>query len=544
MAARSPSARSRRQLLAGLAAASGLWLARRAGAQGIDGMAMDDMPGMASMPGIDAAPPAPPQAFTRALPVPAELRGVAQADGSLGYALTMQPGSSELVAGLSTPSWGYNGAWLGPALRLPRGRAVDIALHNALPVASTTHWHGAHVPGGVDGGPQQLLDPGQSRQLGFTLDQPGATLWFHPHPDGRTGAHVWAGLAGLLLVDDGVDARLGLPRTWGVDDLPLVLQDRRLDDSGRLLYMPGGMRDVMGMKGDRFLVNGCERPYVELPAQWVRLRVLNGSNARLYNLVLGDAGAFHVVASDAGLLQRPVEVRSLLLAPGERAEIMLDLGGRQGQTLLLRSDSGAVVPGLSSMPMDADAYDRAGFDLLQIRVGAPNARPGALPRRLVEIEPLRPDAAPPRRFMLQGMPKNAAGMAGMAGMAAGSGPGGMGLGLGGLRLFPINDAFMDMARIDQRVRLGATEVWEIGNDSEMAHPFHMHGTSFQIAAREGAPAPEHERGWKDVVLVRPRETVRVVARFGQPADAATPYMFHCHILEHEDNGMMGQFTVS
>ena len=361
---------TRRQVLGAVAAGGTLWAARLARGQGMTGQRMGMMGGaMSGMSGMGAQSMTKPQAasFNRRLPIPAQLHGQLEADGSLAYALRLAPGRAELLAGVQTPAWGYNGAYLGPALRVPQGKPVRITLHNDLNQSTTTHWHGAHVPGRMDGGPQSLIAPGQSRDDTFTLHQPGATLWYHPHPDGRTGAQVYAGLAGLLLLDDGVDASLGLPQTWGVDDIPVILQDRRIAADGTLLYMTG-MMDRMGMKGNRFLVNGCEQPHVQVPAQWVRLRVLNGSNARVYNLAFADARGFQMIAGDAGLLAHPVEMRSLLLAPGERAELLLDLRRLQGKTLILRSNSGTVVPGLSSMPMDADAFDREGFELLQLRV--------------------------------------------------------------------------------------------------------------------------------------------------------------------------------
>ncbi|CUA96188.1 multicopper oxidase family protein [Thiomonas bhubaneswarensis] len=524
----------------GIAAAAPAGAADMSGMMGMQGMGA--MPGM----GMGRQPTSAPRAgvFSRALWVPPELRGQQQ-DGVLHYALRMGAGSSMLAVGLLTPTWGYNGAVLGPTLRVPRGKAVRIDLHNALDQSTTTHWHGAHVPGDMDGGPQSIIAPGERRRVEFTLQQPAGTLWYHPHPDTRTGPHVYAGLGGMLLVDDPADGYLGLPQTYGVDDMPLILQDRRLAADGRLLYMTD-MMDRMGMKGDRFLVNGREQPYWNAPAQWVRLRVLNAANARLFNLAFADGRAFHVIATDAGLLPRPVAVHSLLLAPSERVEILVDLRREQGKRLVLRSDSGAVVPGLSSMPMDADAFDHHGFDLLELRVGTPAGTGGQLPARMVDLPVLKADA-PVRRFTLQGMSGNMmGGMGGMGGMrsAKDSGPGGMSLGVGGEKLFSINHHHMEMTRIDQRLRLGATEIWEVVNQGHMAHPFHYHSTSFQILSRNGSTPPAHEAGWKDTVLVRHGETVRLIARFDQPAGDAHPFMFHCHILEHEDNGMMGQFTVA
>ena len=483
--------------------------------------------------------------FHLALPIPPQLRGDRR-DGVLHFALTAQAGSSELVAGVRTPTWGYNGSLLGPALVVPRGQPVRVELRNGLAQSTTLHWHGAIVPGAVDGGPHSPIAAGRTQRVGFTLDQPGATLWFHPHPDTRTGAQAYAGLAGLLLVDDGVDRRLGLPHGWGIDDIPVIVQDRRIAADGTLLYMTS-MHDLMGMKGDRFLVNGREQPHVAVPAQHVRLRLLNGSNARIYNFAFDDGRAFQVVASDAGLLSRPVATRRLVLAPGERAEVVVDLSGDQGRQLVLQSRSAEVVDALNGSPMDSDAWDQRTIDLLQLRVGAPTGAKSGVPAKLAGIDPIPVAADRVRRFTLQGMRMGSM-MGGPRNVGRGapfdSGPGGMSLGVGGQDLFSINDEFMQMDLINQRVRLGDVEIWELRNEAHMAHPIHVHGVSYQVLSRDGASPPEWERGRKDTVLVRRGETVRLAMRFTQRADEAHPYMYHCHILEHEGNGMMGQFTVS
>ncbi len=485
--------------------------------------------------------------FNRPLPIPTRLDGQLR-DGIRTFALRAVAGQSQLVEGFTTPTWGYNGPLLGPALRVPAGQPVRITVRNDLAQSTTVHWHGAHVRGRVDGGPQSLIAPGQAAEVAFRLDQPGATLWFHPHPDGRTGPQVYAGLAGLLLVDDGVDRTLGLPTTWGIDDIALIVQDRRLDAQGRLLYMDRPL-DVMGMKGDRVLVNGRERPYVAVPAQRVRLRVLNGSNARMYNLAFNDNRPFQVIASDAGLLAAPVEVRQLLLAPGERAEIVVDLARDAGRSVVLQSDSGDVVPGVNGHAVRPDALDFDTISLVQLRVGPPNGATTRVPAALASLNAPRGDA-PVRRYTLDAMDMARLGassaMPGMGGArpSPDTGPGGMSMGTGGRALFTINGRSMDMRRIDQRVTRAVDEVWDIQNKAEMPHPMHWHGTSFRILSRNGAPPPAWEQGWKDVVLVRIGETVRVATRLDQGASDAHPFMFHCHILEHEDNGMMGQFTVS
>ncbi|MBS2132183.1 multicopper oxidase domain-containing protein (plasmid) [Burkholderia thailandensis] len=500
-----------------------------------------DMSGMGGMSSSEAQSAN--AAFRRALPIPPKLMGELDS-GVRRYSLRAQAGSSTLLDGLTTPTWGYNGALLGPVLSIPRGQPVHIAVKNALAQSLTTHWHGALVPGNMDGGPYSVIQAGATLDYRFTLDQPGATLWYHPHTEYRTGAQAYAGLAGMLLVDDGIDRKLGLPHTWGVDDIPVVVQDRRVAASGQLLYMTE-MRDMMGMKGGHFVINGREQPYVEVPAQRVRLRLLNGSNARSYNFALSDGRAFEVIASDSGLLARPASTRTLLLSPGERAEIVVDLAKDQGKAIVLQSRSGEVVHLLGSSPDDSDEWDLRTFDLLQLRVVRPTGTSPSVPQTLADIEALPLSGARVRRITLQGMQKGA--MTQMKnkvdrGASPNSGPGGMSLGIAGQKMFSMDHQFFDMTVINQQVRQGSVEIWEFVNDREMAHPLHIHGVAFQVLSRDGNPPPEWERGWKDTVLVRIGETVRVGMRFTQPAEPTHPFMYHCHILEHEGNGMMGQYT--
>ena len=517
-------------------------LVRAAAAQAAKGMA--GMPGMKDMQraGVHQGIP-----FARPLLIPAQLTGEPQPDGSRLYSMRMAAGRTSLVAARQTPTWGYNGSYLGPTLRVPRAMPVSIDIVNGIDQSTTTHWHGAHVRGSMDGGPHSLFQPGATFHYAFRLDQPAATLWYHPHPETRTGAHVFAGLAGMLVIDDPAHTPPGLPDAYGIDDLPVIVQDRALAPDGTLAYMTQAM-DRMGMKGDRILVNGCEQPFVEVPAQWVRLRLLDASNARIYYFGFEDGREFHVIASDGGLLPRAVPVRRLLLAPGERAEIMVDLSRDQGRSLTLRSYSEEIVPSLSMMHMDSDALDRSVFDVLQLRVAAPSGRRTRLPSRLAPVAPLR-SALPVRSFTLQAadramMTPPPRGAAGGRRPTTPPGPGGMSLGIGGQKWFSINDEYMDLRRIDAAIKLGSTEIWQFENRSHMAHPMHYHGVSFQIVSIDGAPPAPEFAGWKDTVLIRRGSTVRTIARFDQPASAEHPFMLHCHILEHEDNGMMLQFTAS
>ncbi len=451
------------------------------------------------------------------LPIPRLDTGTLQ-NGIRLFELTMRRGSSELVTGVRTATMGYNDDLLGPVLRMRQGESVSLRVSNTIGETSTTHWHGMHLPASMDGGPHQTIADGATWTSSFDVRNEAATLWYHPHTHGRTGFQVYQGLAGMIIVDDGHADTLGLPSDYGIDDIPLIIQDRRLNADGSLAYLTRPM-DRMGMKGDRILANGKEHPRLAVPAQWIRLRILNGSNARIYNLGLSDGRPFEQIASDGGLLTAPVTLNRLLLAPGERAEIMIDLSRDLGNELRLASYSSEVrsrlfaTGGMGGGP--ADALDDGIFDILTIAVDrAATANAAHLPASLNGLSMPTP-SAPDRLFTLE----------------ASQG------------VFTINGKAMDLARIDETITLGATEVWQITNNHGMAHPFHLHDVMFQILSRDGNPPPDNELGWKDTVLVTPGETVRLIATFSDYSDPNTPYMYHCHILEHEDNAMMGQFVV-
>jgi len=450
--------------------------------------------------------------FSRPLPVPPVLAATAGAGGALHYDLVAQAGTTEIVAGRVTATYGYNGAILGPTLRLRRGQATEVTLINQLPASdhdhTNLHWHGLKVPGDVDIAPQgeHGLHPGRSATVAFTPDQPAATLWYHPHPHGATGLQVNLGLAGLIYLEDAVSDALPLPRTYGVDDLPLVVQDKRLNADGSLAYMESmGDRDFM--LGDRILVNGVENPYVELPAGLVRLRLLNGSSTRRYTFALEDGRTFHQIASDGGFLETPAPMDRLPLGPAERAEILVDLSGDLGRTLFLRSLA------FEAAEEEAAVGQGRPFPVLQLRVTrAGTARP--VPASLAAVPRIpETEAALTRTFGLED---------------TGDGV--------------INGRTFDPARVDFSLAEGATEIWSVTNFAKpIAHPFHIHGGQFQILDRSTGPLPAGEQGWKDTFLVNPGETVRVILRF---RGLKGRYLYHCHILEHEGAGMMGQFDVN
>ena len=442
-------------------------------------------------------------------------------------ALSVQEGSEEFFPGHLSETFGYDGSYLGPTIRVYRGDDVQVSVANSLAEATTVHWHGLIVAAQLDGGPHQLIAPGATWRPVLPVRQPAATLFYHPHVHGETGRQVYSGLAGVLIVADDDQAALNLPSEYGVDDIPLVLQDRKFEN-GRLV-LPSGMMNVMeGRRGDTLLVNGTPDAFVRVPPRRIRLRLVNGSNARIYRLSFDDGRPFHWIATDGGLLEAPVELRELDLAPGQRAEILVDFSGGGSATLETAGDDNRPMMGMMGRMRDSVGLGR--HAVLEIEAGSPGALPTPIPARLAVTERADASRAVKRRRFVLDMRMGMGGMTGRGMMGRGMMGGGMAMG--------INGRAFDMARIDERVRLGDTEIWEVSGEM-MAHPFHVHGVHFEVLSRGGLSPGILDQGLRDTVLVR--EPVELLVRFTQPAVKA-PFMYHCHILEHEDNGMMGQYA--
>jgi blue copper oxidase len=432
-------------------------------------------------------------------------------------ALTARVGETEFFPGKASPTAGYNRNLLGPTLRVRSGDEVTLSVRNELPEMTTVHWHGLLIPAAVDGGPHNEIAAGQSWTAVLPVRQPASTCWYHPHPHGRTGLQVYGGLAGMLIVTDGEEQALGLPSRYGVDDLPVILQDRVFDREQHLVYPRGHMALMHGVHGSVMLVNGAREPVAAVAAGLVRLRLLNGANARVYDLAFEDGRGFHWIGTEGGLLREPVALQRLALAPGQRAEVLVDFSDARAGVLVNRT-TGGQQPLLHFAP-------------------AGERKPQAIPARLANWEPPAREAAAQRRRLTLTMGNDA--MGGMPGMP----------GMQGMRAMPMPHGFdgrpFDMARIDQRVKLGATEIWEVsslpGMMMDQPHPFHMHGVHFEVIRRDGRAPDPLDAGRRDTVLVD--APVELLVRFTQPAPTV-PFMYHCHILEHEDAGMMGQFTVA
>jgi FtsP/CotA-like multicopper oxidase with cupredoxin domain len=470
-------------------------------------------------------------AFATPLPIPPLLEGDVK-DGRRIYELKVQEGMSRFIAGYETPTIGVNGAFLGPTIRCKVGDQVRLQVSNALGEPTTVHWHGLHLPARFDGGPHQTVPPGGVWEPEFLIKQEPSLCWYHSHLMGRTGEQVLRGLAGLFLIAPEDAAEGGLPHDYGVDDIPLVLQDRRFRSTGAFDYGRSMHDLMMGYHGDAFLVNGSISPFVDIRRRQTRLRILNGSNARIYNLGFDDGRAFAVIGGDGSLLERPVRQRMLRLAPGERAEIIVDMQSNVTARL-------ATYPLALFQPAASQ-----GATLVELRAGSLEGDLQPLASKLTRVPAWNPETAHRvRSFELQ------MGMMGMMGMGPGGGMmrRGMGMGRGGMMghgAMVINGRSMDPDYINERVNLGAIEIWEIRNPTPLPHPFHIHNVQFRILDRDGrAPLPQ-ESGLKDTVLVESRSMVRAIMEFTDYADPERPYMYHCHNLEHEDAGMMGQFVVA
>ena len=494
--------------------------------------------------GHDMTPDAQPTQAPPVPPVPVDLH----------LRLRAVPGEVNILPGGATRAWQYRGevlsgepaalqslpnSYLGPILRVARGTRVRVDLHNDLSQETIIHWHGLHVPEEADGHPRYAIGPGQAYTYYFTVRDRAGTYWFHPHPHGLTGPQVYYGLAGLFLVSDDEEEALNLPS--GDYDVPLVLQDRLFDRSNQLRYVPNGMADrMLGMLGDRILVNGWPDYRLHVARRSYRFRLLNGSNSRVYKLAWEDGAPLTVIGTDGGLLERPVSRPYVTLAPAERAELWVDfhqwpLGTTQRLVSLPFAGATVGTMGLSSSsPLDQGD----GFPVMAVDVVRDEPDPSALPARLSTIPRLTETDSVnqnnPRRWALS-----------MRGMT-----------------WTINGKtfVMDQADRDEIVRLGTQETWVFDNTQSgamgmmggmrMIHPMHVHGLQFQIVERQVERGFEAawrtvseglvDEGWKDSFLLMPGERAKVLMRF---EDYTGLYLVHCHNLEHEDLGMMRNYRV-
>lgn len=442
-------------------------------------------------------------------------------------------------------------SYLAPTIRLHKGQKVRIYLNNELPSATILHWHGLHVPSEMDGNPMYAIDHGETFVYEFEILNRAGTYWYHAHTHSLTAKHVYSGLAGFFLVSDNEEQSLKLPS--GEFDVPLVIQDRNFDQQNQLKYAGGMMMKMHGFLGDQILVNGT--PDFELPVatRAYRMRLLNGSNSRIYKLAWDDGTPIKVIATDGGLLEHAETLPYLTLAPAERREIWVDFSHKKvGTELTLRSlefSSSGMGGGMGMMGGGrrggmmggmggGGAHAGEDFSVLKVRVSKKVSSHDVLPKRLSKITPLRLADAEnphsPRRITLS--------MRHMSALLNG-------------RSYKMNDI-----RADEIFHVNTLQLMEFDNGFHhgmggmggmgMPHPMHLHGEQFQVVKREvrnksgkgyaSISAGFLDKGWKDTVLVMPGEKVTILKPFN---DFTGPFMYHCHNLEHEDMGMMRDLLV-
>jgi len=438
------------------------------------------------------------------LVMPPVMKNVSSVPGTVEVNLVAAPARLALLPGHVTNAFAYNGSVPGPTLEVHEGDHVIIHFHNELPEPTTIHWHGLHIPADMDGSPLRPIGAGKQYDYIFTIPRGTAgTYWYHPHPDVRTGYQMAMGLFGAIIVRDANDA---LPAS--LPEKLLILSDNRFKPDGSPdIADPNGAQGEIdqenGREGNVLLVNGQVAPVINIRSgETQRWRVVNVSAARIYRLAIPGQTLLHV-GDDGGLFEHPREVNDILLANSERVELLVR-GTRPPDTRT----------SLQTLPYDRyDQHTRpadwdVAHDLLALRYTSAAPMPAvALPSVMRKIIALDTTHVMRRQVIVlsQGL---------------------------------INGKTMDMARVDVRSRLGSTEIWQIENVVTMDHPFHLHGFQFQILDRDGVPEPY--RSWKDVVNVRKHERVRIVVRLD---DFPGKWMFHCHILDHEDHGMMGILEV-
>jgi len=443
-----------------------------------------------------------------------------------------------------TPMWRYNNSPLPLVIRVNRGDNMTLNFNNQLASDSTIHWHGFKIPADMDGGPDYPVKPNSSKVYSFQMNQPASPLWFHPHPDMQTGKQVYMGLAGVYIVEDDITKELErsnqLPS--GDKDIVLLVQDRRFDieKNGKreLLYMNNQM-DSDGMLGDVVLVNGSQYPKLDVSTSKYRFRLYNVSNAKNYDFAFSDGREFTIVGTDGGLLKNPVKVNHILLGAAERVEVIADFS---------KDTIGSKVSLISRAFKDDNMNMGGGMNNnsnnnSQITGRSPNGTEVNIMR--FDVTTVEEDniviynTIPQRAEITNRIDMSSANNVGderqfnmtMA----------MNGGMGGAMTFVINGKAFDPTRVDEYVQENSTEIWNITNNSPMAHPFHAHAIQWQILSRNGVPASGVDLGWKDTFLVQANESVKIIGRF-EPVNVGD-YMYHCHILEHEDAGMMGYFRV-
>ena len=521
------------------AAAAGLWWWRRP---------HDEHAGHADHAAQVEPPPPADGAFPNTLRLPGTEGLYSVLDAADAFTMVAKPVRYALQPGTPAPTLAYEvehqgRTLLNPTLRVRTGAELRIKFWNALEVASIIHWHGLKVDSNNDGHPHYAVSGGATYDYTYTVANRAGTYWYHPHPHHLTGKQVYHGLAGLFIVEDEEETALqkALDLTFGVNDVPLVIQDRRFDGGGGLVFKPSRDERFQGHLGNEILVNLTPRPHFRAATRIHRFRILNGSNARLYRLAFRHGEqllAFHVIGGDGGLLDRPRAVTEAFLSPSERLDVLLDLrAAAVGDAIKLVSlsfdpmhhESGAGGDAHGGHGAHGMLPEGAEIEIMSILVSTKTAYDRTLPQTLSHIAPVPEPAVAPRVITLDQRKG----------------------------VWRINGLTYQHSATPLVVKRGAIEEWEVRNAAaSMPHPLHIHGVQFRVIARAGSPEQVRrlavdergltvtDLGWKDSVLSWPGETVRIVTDFSHPFLGDQVYMVHCHNLEHEDGGMMLNLKVA
>ncbi|MDR4518625.1 MAG: multicopper oxidase domain-containing protein [Nitrosomonas sp.] len=448
--------------------------------------------------------------------------------------------------------------YLGPILNFERGQKVRIFFYNTLTEPVITHWHGLHVPQKMDGHPMYEILKGERYVYEFEVDNPAATYWYHSHTHEMTATQVYQGLAGLITVRDDAEKKLDLPANEY--EIPLVIQDRRFTQGNQLHYLHGMHQRMIGFLGDTILVNGQADSTIPVKTRAYRLRLLNGSNSRIYKLGWEDGTPVTVIGTDGGLLEKPETLPYLMLAPAERAELWVDFSGRKtGSELTLKNLSyqggGPQMGRMGGMGMGMGRGGMGGmggmggglpqgksFPIVKFKITEHVSDSPQLPEKLVSIQRLSAkDLTNPEKTL-----PIAIGMRHMSFQLNG-------------RTFKMDD-YLDIEKIPvntiQKIRIyhdggmgGGRGMGMMGMMRAMPHPIHLHGQQFQILSRKNSKENSAydtvkkgfiQNGWKDTVLVMPGEDIEIIKPF---QDYTGLFLYHCHNLEHEDMGMMRNYYV-
>jgi len=417
-----------------------------------------------------------------------------------GESLIFNSSNVEVWPGTTTQVLALNNSYPCPTIRVQKGDQFSVLFENQFTGEATIHWHGLLVPESMDGQPKDAVLPGNTHTYSFPVLQRSGTFFYHSHAHHQTANHVYKGFAGFFIVEDENDLQLGLPT--GQFDIPLLIQDRHSIYQPQFIYSPDMMDKMYGYVGDIPLINGTPEAFFEVQKTLYRFRIVNGSNARIYNLAFSDNSPFWILATDSGLKDEAIQVNNVILAPDERIDILYDFSSFTiGNSVNLQSQAFSGFGNQGSI-----------MELMRFDIVGDLSSGGIVPQNLPQINYFDiNNIVGTRTFTLSHN-------------------------MTGNGMHRINNLTYDINRIDEIIPFNELEKWIFINNTDSFHPMHIHGVMFQLYSRNGnTNLPPNDKGWKDTLLINPNETVQLLIKF---VDYSGIYLLHCHNLEHEDDGMM------